>query len=124
MNSTCPYCGVGCGVCVTPQGSQQAVVTGDPHHPASLGRLCVKGAALGETLIPEGRLLTARVDGQPVSLASALDAAAAGLRAVTIAWSPAAKTASATARPMPVEQPVMSQVFIRRSSRHSWPRGP
>ena len=90
MNSTCPYCGVGCGVCVTPQGSQQAVVTGDPHHPASLGRLCVKGAALGETLTPEGRLLTARVDGQPVSLASALDAAAAGLRAVIDRYGPEA----------------------------------
>jgi len=90
MNSTCPYCGVGCGVCVTPQESQQAVVTGDPHHPASLGRLCVKGAALGETLTPEGRLLTARVDGQPVSLASALDAAAAGLRAVIDRYGPEA----------------------------------
>ncbi|MFB4413222.1 molybdopterin-dependent oxidoreductase [Pantoea sp. ANP04] len=90
MNSTCPYCGVGCGVCVTPQGPHQATVTGDPQHPANAGRLCVKGAALGETLTSQGRLLTAEVNGQPVSLDAALDAAAAGLRAVIDQYGPQA----------------------------------
>ncbi|MGK3141101.1 nitrate reductase [Pantoea sp. C2G6] len=90
MNSTCPYCGVGCGVCVTPQGSHQATVIGDPHHPANAGRLCVKGAALGETLTPQGRLLTARVNGQQATLEAALDAAAAGLRAVIDRYGPQA----------------------------------
>ncbi len=51
--TTCPYCGVGCGVLVTLQGK----VSGDPDHPANFGRLCSKGAALGETLGLEGRLL-------------------------------------------------------------------
>lgn len=82
MNTTCPYCGVGCGVCVTPQDNHRAQVAGDPLHPANAGRLCVKGTALGETLTPEGRLLKAQVNGQPVTLDAALDAAAAGLRAV------------------------------------------
>ena len=39
-------------------------VRGDDQHPANLGRLCVKGAALGETTGLAGRLLTPEVDGQ------------------------------------------------------------
>jgi len=78
MKSTCPYCGVGCGVSVSASG----VVTGDPSHPASHGRLCVKGAALGDTLHASGRLLRARVDGEPVALERALESAAARLRAI------------------------------------------
>src|ERR1700692_4687093 len=54
---TCPYCGVGCGVVATPDGSAGAPIAGDPEHPANFGRLCSKGSALGETLSPEDRLL-------------------------------------------------------------------
>src|ERR1700757_1190748 len=55
--TTCPYCGVGCGVLATPDGSGGAAISGDPEHPANLGRLCSKGSALGETLGIEDRLL-------------------------------------------------------------------
>jgi len=55
--TTCPYCGVGCGVKATPLGDGGALIEGDADHPASFGRLCVKGAALGETLGLDGRLL-------------------------------------------------------------------
>src|SRR5580698_8413712 len=55
--TACPYCGVGCGVLATPDGSGGAAIAGDPDHPANLGRLCSKGSALGETLGLEGRLL-------------------------------------------------------------------
>src|ERR1700748_731747 len=55
--TTCPYCGVGCGVLATPDGSGGAAISGDPEHPANFGRLCSKGSALGETLALEGRLL-------------------------------------------------------------------
>jgi len=55
--TTCPYCGVGCGVLATPDGSGGASVSGDPEHPANFGRLCSKGSALGETVGLEGRLL-------------------------------------------------------------------
>src|ERR1700688_4821735 len=55
--TTCPYCGVGCGVLATPDGNGGAAIAGDPEHPANLGRLCSKGSALGETLGLEGRLL-------------------------------------------------------------------
>src|SRR5215472_17359216 len=55
--TTCPYCGVGCGVLATPAGSGGAAISGDPSHPANAGRLCSKGSALGETVGLEGRLL-------------------------------------------------------------------
>src|SRR3984893_17612788 len=55
--TTCPYCGVGCGVLATPDNSGGAAISGDPEHPANFGRLCSKGSALGETLGLEGRLL-------------------------------------------------------------------
>src|SRR6202007_2674722 len=55
--TTCPYCGVGCGVLATPDGSGGAAISGDPEHPANFGRLCSKGSALGETLALDARLL-------------------------------------------------------------------
>ena len=44
--STCPYCGVGCGVIIESQGDQITGVRGDPAHPANFGRLCSKGSTL------------------------------------------------------------------------------
>jgi assimilatory nitrate reductase catalytic subunit len=55
--TTCPYCGVGCGVLATPDGNGGAAISGDLEHPANFGRLCSKGSALGETLSVEQRLL-------------------------------------------------------------------
>lgn len=81
MKTTCPYCGVGCGVEVS-AGAQGWRVSGDPEHPANAGRLCVKGAALGETLIPAGRLLWPQVDGRRVSWQTALDKVAERLQAI------------------------------------------
>jgi len=46
---------------------------GDPDHPANFGRLCSKGAALGDTLELEGRLLHPRVRGRRVTWDQALD---------------------------------------------------
>jgi assimilatory nitrate reductase catalytic subunit len=57
VRTTCPYCGVGCGVLATPDGLGGATIAGDGEHPANFGRLCSKGAALGETLGLETRLL-------------------------------------------------------------------
>jgi assimilatory nitrate reductase catalytic subunit len=57
ISTTCPYCGVGCGVLATPDGRGGAAISGDPDHPANLGRLCSKGSALGETLGLADRLL-------------------------------------------------------------------
>ena len=44
--STCPYCGVGCGVIIGSDGRQISGVRGDPDHPANFGRLCSKGSTL------------------------------------------------------------------------------
>jgi assimilatory nitrate reductase catalytic subunit len=57
IRTTCPYCGVGCGILAAPDGLGGATIAGDPDHPANFGRLCSKGAALGETLGLETRLL-------------------------------------------------------------------
>lgn len=62
--STCPYCGVGCGVLLRPDGQGGVDVRGDPDHPANFGRLCSKGAALGETVGLGQRLLAPQVDGE------------------------------------------------------------
>ena len=68
VSSTCPYCGVGCGVL-----AEGRTVAADPAHPANYGRLCVKGAALGETLDLPGRLLKPKLHGQDVTWDTALD---------------------------------------------------
>jgi assimilatory nitrate reductase catalytic subunit len=57
VRTTCPYCGVGCGVLAAPNGMGGATISGDSEHPANFGRLCSKGSALGETLSLDQRLL-------------------------------------------------------------------
>jgi assimilatory nitrate reductase catalytic subunit len=61
VKTTCPYCGVGCGVVATPKKDGSVDIAGDPTHAANFGKLCVKGAALGETVGREGRLLYPKV---------------------------------------------------------------
>ena len=77
--TTCPYCGVGCGVIATAGGDGEVIVAGDPTHPANHGRLCSKGAALAETLELDDRLLYPEIAGQRVSWEEALDTVASGL---------------------------------------------
>ena len=69
VRTTCPYCGVGCGVRVAADGT----IVGDPDHPANRGRLCSKGAALGETLAADGRLLEPQIGKRTASWNEALD---------------------------------------------------
>src|SRR5690348_14265673 len=83
IRTTCPYCGVGCGVLATHRDGVLSV-SGDPDHPANRGRLCVKGTALGETVGLTDRLLEPRIHGAVVSWQRALDAVAGGF-AATIA---------------------------------------
>ncbi|WP_246223216.1 nitrate reductase [Alteromonas profundi] len=69
--STCPYCGVGCGVDISCNVTGGAVsldkITGTPEHPANHGRLCVKGTNLLETNDLKGRLLHPTVAGEKVA---------------------------------------------------------
>ncbi len=78
VRTTCPYCGVGCGVLARGAG-ESVSLAGDPRHPANFGRLCSKGSALGETLGLEGRLLHPQIDGARVSWGRALDRVSRGL---------------------------------------------
>ncbi|MGF1642166.1 MAG: molybdopterin-dependent oxidoreductase [Thiotrichales bacterium] len=71
IKTTCPYCGVGCGILATPT-PEGVKIQGDPDHPANYGRLCSKGAALGETLDLDGRLLYPEINGKRASWEKAL----------------------------------------------------
>ncbi|WP_108396277.1 nitrate reductase [Devosia submarina] len=73
VRTTCPYCGVGCGVLATPQADGSVAIAGDPDHPANWGRLCSKGSALGETLSLKGRLLYPEIGGKRAGWDKALD---------------------------------------------------
>jgi assimilatory nitrate reductase catalytic subunit len=78
--TTCPYCGVGCGVRVAVDDDGAVSVHGDRSHPANLGRLCSKGTALGETVDLDGRLLYPEVNGNRVDWDAALDTVSARFR--------------------------------------------
>jgi assimilatory nitrate reductase catalytic subunit len=80
--TTCPYCGVGCGVKVTQQADAVLPVAGDLQHPANFGKLCVKGSALHETLDKTDRQLYPEYLGERVSWDAALDTVAAKLKKV------------------------------------------
>jgi assimilatory nitrate reductase catalytic subunit len=69
VRTTCPYCGVGCGVVVMPGGN----IRGDTAHPMNRGRLCSKGTALGLTLDDSERLTRPLIGGAPASWDAALD---------------------------------------------------
>jgi len=71
--TTCPYCGVGCGVVAEVREEQLIAVSGDSEHPANFGRLCVKGSGLAESQVVDGRLLSPRLHGETVNWDRALD---------------------------------------------------
>jgi assimilatory nitrate reductase catalytic subunit len=66
IKTTCPYCGVGCGVDAKIQQGNLIAVSGSTEHPANQGRLCVKGSALHETVSHQGRMLSPLIAGQSV----------------------------------------------------------
>ena len=69
VHTTCPYCGVGCGLIARGEDT----IAADPAHPANSGRLCSKGAALARTLDDSQRLTTPLLHGRPVAWDVALD---------------------------------------------------
>lgn len=84
IRTTCPYCGVGCGLLVRRASDlpPDLSISGDPEHPANFGRLCSKGSALGETLGLQGRLLYPQIHGQRAGWDEALDHVARGFRRI------------------------------------------
>lgn len=77
LNTTCPYCGVGCGM-----QTDGVALTGDKQHPANAGRLCVKGSSVLETLGDQDRLLVPQIKGEPASWDEALGEVASRLRTI------------------------------------------
>ncbi|RWP13355.1 MAG: nitrate reductase [Mesorhizobium sp.] len=73
VRTTCPYCGVGCGVLAKVAANGEVTVRGDPDHPANFGRLCSKGSALAETIDLDGRLLYPEIHGRRTDWDEALD---------------------------------------------------
>ncbi|WP_417681187.1 molybdopterin-dependent oxidoreductase [Roseibium sp.] len=73
IKTTCPYCGVGCGVIATKKADGTVTIKGDRNHPANYGRLCSKGSALHETLSLDDRLLYPEIDGERAAWNEALD---------------------------------------------------
>ncbi|HEU4620291.1 MAG TPA: molybdopterin-dependent oxidoreductase, partial [Gammaproteobacteria bacterium] len=116
VRTTCPYCGVGCGLKVTRKPEARDVaeepgpssrmqpsdaahaeparvgdaleIAGDERHPANLGRLCSKGAALAETLGLEGRLLYPEIRGRRARWDEALDEVASRFGACIARFGP------------------------------------
>jgi len=88
VKTTCPYCGVGCGVVATRYADNSVRVEGDGEHPSNMGRLCSKGSALATTLGEHDRLLYPEIGGKRVSWDAALDAVAEGLRGIRDAYGP------------------------------------
>ncbi|QIS00228.1 nitrate reductase [Vibrio diabolicus] len=66
--TTCPYCGVGCGIEIS-----NNKIIGDALHPANSGSLCVKGVALTESLKMPSRLLYPKLREKEVSWQSVTD---------------------------------------------------
>ncbi len=81
-STTCPYCGVGCGVSAQLAQGALTGVKGDKTHPANFGRLCVKGSALHETVDLNDRLLHPEMHGARVTWDTALHAVADGLQRI------------------------------------------
>jgi assimilatory nitrate reductase catalytic subunit len=90
IQTTCAYCGVGCGVLASTHEDGSVTVAGDPNHPANFGRLCSKGSALADTVGLEGRLLHPEVAGQQVSWDEALNTVSDGLTKVIAEHGPEA----------------------------------
>jgi assimilatory nitrate reductase catalytic subunit len=84
IRTTCPYCGVGCGILAAADGT----IAGDPEHPANRGRICSKGAALGETLGSPARLLHPQIGGRTVGWDDALGLVAETFRQTIAAHGP------------------------------------
>ena len=84
IRTTCPYCGVGCGVEI--DGARK--LAGDKLHQANFGRLCSKGVALADTLGYEGKLLYPQVDGQRASWDEALNLVAEKFKRVVAEHGP------------------------------------
>jgi assimilatory nitrate reductase catalytic subunit len=90
VKTTCPYCGVGCGIVADRQTDGAISVSGDKQHPANFGRLCSKGSALAETVGTDSRLLYPMIGGERVDWSMAIDHVARRFSEIVAAHGPEA----------------------------------
>ncbi len=83
IRTTCPYCGVGCGVEISGAG-----LGGDRLHPANFGRLCSKGSALADTLEHGGKLLYPQIHGKRATWDEALQRVAGKFKSIVAEHGP------------------------------------
>ncbi|HEY7800659.1 MAG TPA: molybdopterin-dependent oxidoreductase [Hyphomonadaceae bacterium] len=82
IRTTCPYCGVGCGLKGKAGADRELTIAPDEGHPANLGRICSKGAALGDTVGLDGRLLYPMIGDSRVGWGQALSHVSRGFQRV------------------------------------------
>lgn len=76
INTTCPYCGVGCGIKVSKNSnnaSKTVLINGDNYHPANFGKLCIKGKNLAETLANDNRFVEPHINNKVQKWSRTLD---------------------------------------------------
>lgn len=71
--TTCAYCGVGCGVDISLFNNVPTKLEGMREHPANFGRLCVKGTHLLDTTGSDNRLTSPLINNQSVTWDEATD---------------------------------------------------
>jgi anaerobic selenocysteine-containing dehydrogenase len=59
IKTLCPFCGVGCGLLATSDGTRITKVRGDAKHPANFGKMCPKGGTVAQTVDVASRLRSA-----------------------------------------------------------------
>jgi len=80
--TTCAYCGVGCGVDISLLNNTPTKLEGTREHPANFGRLCVKGTHLLDTIGSDNRLTSPLIDNEPASWDTATDYVAKKFNAI------------------------------------------
>ncbi|WP_151671478.1 nitrate reductase [Nitrincola schmidtii] len=86
--TTCPYCGVGCGVTAELNNHYLLNVAGDLEHPANYGRLCIKGSTLHKTTTTNSRLLMPSIEGRATDWDTALNTVATQIRKTVDQYGP------------------------------------
>ena len=88
VKTTCPYCGVGCGMVLQVEGGKVTKLSGDKTHPTNFGRLCTKGSTAAKIIAGTGRMERAslradrKADQLPVPIDAAIAQTAARLRTI------------------------------------------
>jgi predicted molibdopterin-dependent oxidoreductase YjgC len=116
VNTTCSYCGCGCGILLEVLNEDIIASLPVKTHPVSQGSLCIKGWNIHEFIGSDQRLKQPllRKNGElvPVSWDEALDAAAQGLKKAVAQYGPDSVAVLASAK-VTNEENYLIQQFTR-----------